>query len=251
MLIDWFTVLAQIINFLILVFLLKKFLYGPILKAMEKREEKISAAMDKARESQAEAGRKAMELEQEKKALQDAKERTMNRVKQEIKEWKENTIKETRGEIETLRNAWMDRLSHERQTFLHRLKAQVTSHVISISEKILQDLADDDLERQVIKVFMEKMERDKDLFHLEPAPIPLNIQSGFEIDKETADKLRRAILRYVPEGHPVRFEVDKNLGLGIQVMAGGTRIAWDLSRYLEGLEKEIMTGLFPARQEKK
>ena len=35
---DWFTVIAQIINFLILVALLKRFLYGPIIRAMERRE---------------------------------------------------------------------------------------------------------------------------------------------------------------------------------------------------------------------
>ena len=46
MLINWFTVLAQIINFLILVFLLKRFLYKPILRAMAEREEKMADALE-------------------------------------------------------------------------------------------------------------------------------------------------------------------------------------------------------------
>jgi F-type H+-transporting ATPase subunit b len=37
MLIDWFTVGAQVLNFLILVWLLKRFLYGPILDAIDAR----------------------------------------------------------------------------------------------------------------------------------------------------------------------------------------------------------------------
>jgi len=45
MLIDWFTVGAQIVNFLILVWLLKHFLYKPILDAIDAREKKIAAEL--------------------------------------------------------------------------------------------------------------------------------------------------------------------------------------------------------------
>jgi len=43
MLIDWFTVGAQIVNFLILVWLLQHFLYKPILNAIDAREKRIAA----------------------------------------------------------------------------------------------------------------------------------------------------------------------------------------------------------------
>jgi F0F1-type ATP synthase membrane subunit b/b' len=45
MLIDWFTVGAEAINFLILMWLLKRFLYKPILDAIESREQKIAAEL--------------------------------------------------------------------------------------------------------------------------------------------------------------------------------------------------------------
>ena len=61
MLIDWFTVIAQIINFLVLVALLKRFLYGRIIKAMDQREEKIAFRL-------ADAERKRNEAEQEAQA---------------------------------------------------------------------------------------------------------------------------------------------------------------------------------------
>ncbi len=48
MLINWFTVLAQIVNFLILVYLLKRFLYGPIIRAMQEREKKIARRLQDA-----------------------------------------------------------------------------------------------------------------------------------------------------------------------------------------------------------
>ena len=42
MLIDWFTVGAQAVNFLVLVWLLRRFLYRPILKAIDAREKRIA-----------------------------------------------------------------------------------------------------------------------------------------------------------------------------------------------------------------
>jgi F-type H+-transporting ATPase subunit b len=49
MLIDWFTVVAQVLNFLILVWLLKRFLYRPILNAIDVREKRIAAEVADAR----------------------------------------------------------------------------------------------------------------------------------------------------------------------------------------------------------
>ncbi len=43
--IDWFTLIAQVINFLILVWLLRRFLYKPILKAVDEREKKIASQL--------------------------------------------------------------------------------------------------------------------------------------------------------------------------------------------------------------
>ena len=45
MLIDWFTVGAQVLNFLILIWLLKRFLYKPILHAIDEREERIATEL--------------------------------------------------------------------------------------------------------------------------------------------------------------------------------------------------------------
>ena len=55
MLINWFTVCAQAINFLILVWLLKRFLYKPILHAIDEREKGIAAQLADAEAKKAEA----------------------------------------------------------------------------------------------------------------------------------------------------------------------------------------------------
>src|ERR1700678_2344038 len=45
MLIDWFTVGAQVLNFIALVWLLKRFLYKPVLNAIDARERRVAAEL--------------------------------------------------------------------------------------------------------------------------------------------------------------------------------------------------------------
>ena len=62
MLIDWFTVGAQALNFIILVWLLKRFLYKPILNAVDAREQRIAAELADADAKRAEAKKERDEL---------------------------------------------------------------------------------------------------------------------------------------------------------------------------------------------
>ena len=59
MLIDWFTVAAQALNFVILVWLMKRFLYQPILHAIDEREKLIASELANADKKKAEAKRRA------------------------------------------------------------------------------------------------------------------------------------------------------------------------------------------------
>ena len=63
MLIDWFTVGAQIVNFLILVWLLKHFLYKPILNAIDAREKRIAAELADADTKKADAEKERTDFE--------------------------------------------------------------------------------------------------------------------------------------------------------------------------------------------
>jgi len=248
-LIDWFTVLAQIVNFLILIFLLKRFLYGPIIKAMAERERKIADAMDQAKKAEKEASQRSMELAQEKRALLDAKEKFMAEAKKEVEAWREKTLKESRVEVDKLRQSWLDRLNQDKQVFFEKLKERVVSKVLRISEKVLRDLANEDLENQVISVFLEKVEGDKERFQFEDTTGQVLIQSGFEPGAEHAENLRRRIGKWFPETRAVQFEVADELGLGLQLIVDNKKVAWHLADYLKNLEKGILEDLPAARRE--
>lgn len=66
--IEWKLLLAQIINFVVLIFLLKKFAYGPIINLLENRRQKIEQGLHQAEESE----KKLAEVEKRVKVIEEA-----------------------------------------------------------------------------------------------------------------------------------------------------------------------------------
>ena len=244
MLIDWFTVLAQIINFLILIYLLKRFLYGPIIKAMEKREKNMVAALDRAKNAEKEALQRSVDLEKEKQSLIHSKERLLAEAKADVDAWRENTLKKSKEEIEALRKSRMDRLNADQQDFLNALKRRIVEQIIRISDKVLKDLANERLDAQIINVFLKKVSEKKNEFTQEDLNQVVSVQSGLAIKEDQVQGIRERFSQWFPSTSPIQFAVLPDLGMGIQVIAGDRKVAWNLAEYLEDLEKEIMVGLF-------
>ena len=89
MLINWFTVLAQAVNFLLLIYLLKRFLYGPILKAMNAREKRISDRLNDAEAARQKALTRAQESAKERQAFENSKEALLADARIAVQEWQE------------------------------------------------------------------------------------------------------------------------------------------------------------------
>ena len=244
MLINWFTVFAQIINFLILIFLLKKFLYGPIIKAMAERERKMAEAFENAKLAEKEARERSLQLAEENRSFTAAKEGLMDEARKNIETWREDRLKNTRAEVEKMREIWVDTLNREKQDFLDKLKTQIVNQVVSISQKALTDLADDDLESQVIRVFLEHMENPEHRSELEKASGTMSITTGFELQPSVSDQLRERFSEWFSQAKGFEFEYNETLGIGLEILIGDRKMEWNLGSYLVNLEQEIMTGLF-------
>ena len=244
MLIDWFTVLAQIVNFLILIWLLNRFLFKPIRGAMAKREQIMADALKRARQAEQEAQVRAEALEREKNALADARESLMAEARQEVERWQETAMEKAKKEVESLRKAWMSSMSRDRQAFLDRLKRRLVHQVVQIGEKTLRDLSNQDLNRQVLRVFLEKVADSKEALNQRAVGRELVVQSGIPLDDADNQMLQKHFKAWFPKAAPVLLEVHPELGLGIQLVVGDRMAAWHLADYLKDLEAEIMDNLF-------
>jgi F-type H+-transporting ATPase subunit b len=242
-LIDWFTVMAQIINFLILIWLMNRFLFKPIRGAMQQREKSMADALNRAKQAEKQAQARALELQEEQRALENARQRLMTEAQDQVARWREETIATIREEVETLRRTFMANMTRDRQAFLERLKRHLVRQVMRIGEKVLRDLADQRLNRQVLRVFLEKLAPRRVELNHQVLKQEILVQSGVPLDDDDTRALREQLGQWFPGCSGIRYESSPDLGLGIQLVIGDRKAAWHLADYLGDLEAEIMENL--------
>ena len=124
MLINWFTVVAQIVNFLILVALLKIFLYDRIIAAMDRREQRIQSRLETAEEKRAEAERERRTYEGRRREMEAKRDEMLKSAREEAEEKREALIGAAREEAEALQKRWRESLEADQEAFLRELREQ-------------------------------------------------------------------------------------------------------------------------------
>ncbi len=243
MLIDWFTVVAQIVNFLILVWLLKRFLYRRILDAIEARESRIAARLAEAAAKEKES-QEQLALYQTKLGELDQQKASML-AQAAVEAGKERTemLDRAREETHALETKWREDLERERAAFLTDFRRRVSKEVLEIVRRTVADLASLDVQECAVRVFLEKIRLlDEDARgHL--AHGELLIRTKFDLREETQAEIRKALEDSLRAPVTVRFERAPGIGLGLELRGNGWRIGWNSESYLEALEEDLTEAL--------
>jgi len=247
--IDWFTFGAQIVNFLILVGLLKRFLYGPILDAMDRREAEIADRMEKARMKEEAAEQEAERYRSMQAAFESHRAERMQEVEEDVEARRHQLIAHAREDVEYLERQWREAIEREQAAFLHTVSERTAKETIALARRVLDDLAGAELEAQTITVFLDRL-RDpggtlaEELSEaLKDDGADVTLRSSFELPEEQAAQVRSALQEQTDHEIHVSTIVDSGLGLGIEVQVGNRTIAWTLDQYLEHLLQDVLRRL--------
>ena len=246
MLIDWFTVAAQVVNFLILAWLLKRFLYGPIVAAMDERRRRLAEELQRADEARDEAERRAADLSQRRQALEEAAGTMLAKAQEEAETRREAWLTKARAEVEERSRAWLEAVRREQGAIAAVIRRRVAEQVVGIAAKVLRDLADDDLETRAVEDFLARLDQS------EPQPGvrgTISVRTGFALSPQTVQRVEAAIRAHYLDCDRVETASDPELGFGVAVLGGDTLWQWNLTAYLDEAEKAIAAELAAAGTE--
>lgn len=245
--IGWFTLVAQIVNFLILLYLLKRFLYGPIVETMDKREQTICARLQEAEEKRSEAEQQAEHYRQQQKKLEKQRDEQLAQISQEVETRRKELLEEAHQEVQEKKQDWQAALQREQDAFLRELRQRVGREAGEITRQALQDLADVQVERRMVDLFATRI---RELDPGEKAEIAASIQksdgevvicSAFELPAQAQQRITDAVQEHLLNGDDLlaRFETAPDLISGVQLQAAGYQVAWTIRDYLDHLEEQI------------
>lgn len=153
------TMILNIINFLILVWVLNKFLFSPVVNIMEKRETNIRNNFAKAENDKEEASKLVERHREELLQLKQEQKKILNDALIEGDELKRKMIEETKEEIELIRKENIAELEREKEKVFNNIKKEVGDLVINATEKILRKKVDDTVDNEYIEDLLAEIER--------------------------------------------------------------------------------------------
>lgn len=246
MLFDWFTFCAQVVNFLILVWLLKRYLYGPILKAIEEREARIAAQIHNAEAREDDARTERETYERKNEAFELQRDSLLNESKSEAAAEHARLLADARSEYESLRARWRESLKVEQDVLGAEIVRRAQSEVLEVARKALGDLAGASLEERIVVIFLRRMgelgreERELLTSTLRSSHLPVLVRSSCELPPAQRAEIEHAVKAALQVENPVRFETTPNLLGGIELITNGHKVAWSLADYLDSLRKSVM-----------
>jgi F-type H+-transporting ATPase subunit b len=245
MLIDWFTVGAQILNFLILVWLLKRFLYKPVLNAIDAREQRIAAELKDAAEQKLAAQKERDEFNDRSRALNEERGALIGKATEEAKALREHLLADAQREADSLRTQQQRAMRSDQTRLGDEITRLAAQEVFAIARKTLSDLAGAELEERMGEVFTRQL-REMNVEAKEPLAVALRTSSEPAIVRSTyampireQATIQNALNEAFGAEVRVRFDTAPSVIDGIELSVGGQKLAWSIAEYLKGLEQAL------------
>ena len=245
MLIDWFTVGAQALNFIILVWLLKRFLYKPILDAVEAREKRIAAELADADAKKAEAQKERDEFQHKNEQFDQQRAALLSKATDDAKAERQLLIEEARKAADALSAKRQETLRTDAHNLSQAIRRRTQQEVFAIARKALTELATASLEERMGEVFMRRLRtmdskvKEGLAEALKTASEPALVRSAFDLPAEQRAAIQKALNETFSTEVQVRFETAPDLVSGIELTTNGQKVAWSIADYLASLEKGV------------
>jgi F-type H+-transporting ATPase subunit b len=253
MLIDWFTVVAQAINFLILVWLMKRYLYQPILKALDAREQRIAAELADADAKKAEALAEREDFRRKNEEFDKQRDGLLSKATNDAAAEHSRLLEKARQDAGVLRGKLQDKLGNEFRNLHDEIARRTQAEVFAIARKTLSELSGTSLEQRMVEVFVQRLRELGDSERSKLAAIAaqdtVTVRSAFELPQPQQTMIEETIKSMLGTKNPARFDIVPGLIGGIELIMHGQKVAWSISDHLDTLEKELAALLKTQSQE--
>lgn len=243
--IDWLTVAAQIVNFLILAWLLHRVLYRPLNRAIEARGQEVNRRLAEAEAARQTAEAAQREHHQAVLALEREREATLQAARDEADALRHDLTEKARAEIATRRATWEAQLDDEKAAFLGRVRQRAGQSFVTLTRRVLSEMADRDLVEQMARVFALRLVAlgDDAIAPLKDAlargEVP-EVLSSYPLSTDAQSTVAAAICAALGDASAApRFRHAPEIDAGIVLALGSRHVGWTIGEHLDTFEQDV------------
>ena len=246
MLIDWFTVVAQLVNFLVLIWLLRRYLYRPVLRAMAAREARIAQEIATARQATLDAQAEQLRWQQKQEDWQRERDALLQQARVAAENERAAILVAAQQTAQQLQDMQHASLASELQRLQDTLKRQTCHEVLQIAQQLVSDLAQQDLQSAMLTVFWRRLRQmnaeEKQPWSTQQVGAQTWVfRSVFALDAVQQQQVQDLLKSTFPDLPVVHFEQTQDLLCGIELQVGTHRLAWNTRDYLHDFEARVLT----------
>jgi F-type H+-transporting ATPase subunit b len=239
---DIWTFLFQIINFVVLLFILKRLLYKPIREIMEKRRGIIQKNVEDAEKTKMEAEDLKRKYEEEIDKLKDVRTQTFEKLQEEVEIERKRLMGRAEEEAGKIIEKERTIFDTEKKRFETELKDKAIDTVSVFASRLLRDVSDEELHRAVYRKLIKEIGRiTSDVTKIEKKDKPLLIEiiTAYELSEEELEELQKTMESSATKKVNVSQTVDKNLIAGIKIKAYDMVYDSSLSGQIDSLKLRL------------
>ncbi len=237
---DWFLLAAQLVNFGLLLVLLRVFLYKPVLNVMQQRDEQLAQTWAEAERVQAEAKADAAQLAAARADLENERRQRLDLIEAEAQRVRTDRLREVEAETAAFRVRQGEALEQGREKTVATLQERSAELLLEELRATLVDLADDDLEQRTTAVFARRLQeldpgRLAELRAAAHEATPV-ISTAFDLGEAQRNELAQLVKRVANSNAEPSFVTDARLLFGVELTVGAVRVAVSGGERMAALE---------------
>ncbi len=223
---DWSTFTLEIINFLILVWILKRFLYHPILRVVARRRVGLEKVMADAKRIETEAGALKQQHERELAQWKEEKEAATARLREELAAERTRLMAELEASVAEERERRRVLDERRQSDFKRAVEEQGIAQGAAFSARLLNRVATPELEARLYALLLEDLrglraESRRAVADAAAAPgLQLKVQSAFALDAARRTELAQALAEVAGKVLPIAYDENPELIAGFLVSIG-------------------------------
>jgi len=247
--INWGTLLLQIVNFLVMVFILGRFFFKPVVRILDERSEKVASALDEAERKQNEAEEMRTEYQEK---LTEAQEQVISmkqQAQEELARSKKKLLEETRQEITVMRDKAKSELQESRDQAIYQHRRDLGRLVMTLSTRLIREFAGDEFQKASLEGFIERLysmpadQYDRTLEASDIDLVKVQLVSACGLDDDAKQRVEKRVREMASHPIEMRYKIDPSLVAGATLRFGDMVIDGSLAGQLQSLNDRYIADL--------
>jgi F-type H+-transporting ATPase subunit b len=234
------TFLFQVINFVVLLFILKKLLYKPVKEIMEKRRGLIEKTIGDAERTKKEALELKEQQQQEVNRLKALQPQMIENMKKEAAEEKKKLLIEAKEEAAKMIEKEKSLFEIEKKKSENALRDNTIEAVSVFASNLLKDISDEDLNKSIYRKVLRELEGiSPNMKAIEDGSPSIDLVSAYPLEEEELMQLEKILEQHLSKKMAINTNVDRSLIAGLKIKLNDRVYDFSLKGQIDSLTSRL------------